>query len=814
MWTNIARLILRNRILFLIILGLATVFMGYKARSVKLMYGLPDLLPKNDSTKIAFEQFTKLYGGEGSIYVISIEEDPLSDLKLFNEWFRLSKELQTIDGVDSVISVSNIFTLNKDTAFKRFRLVPVINSELHTKQELDSIRNVIYSLPFYKGLLYNDSTHATLMAVTMDSSIFNSNMRIPLVKKIMGKVAIFSKDNHVKVHYSGLPFVRTIITQMVKSEMVIFIAVAIFLTMLLLFLFFRSFKPVFISMLVVSIGVIWTLGSITLLGYKITILTGMLPSLIIVIGVPNCIFLINKYHYEFKIHGNQAKALIRVIQKVGNATFMTNVTTAIGFVTFIFTGSISLKEFGVVSALNIIGLFLISLIVIPIFFSYMPPPAYKHTKHLETHVIKAFVSKLIYLVVNRRKWIYLITAIVLSVGFYGIYRIQTTGNIVDNFAKDHFVNQDLHFFERHFKGIMPFEIAIDAHKPGLAMKYSNLKRIDKLEKLLGEYPVFSKPLSINSGIKFIKQSFYNGNPKKYSLIDNREKPFFQPYLKNENWNRAWLNNFIDTSKQHTRVRLQVADIGTKEMDTLLTSLKPRIDSIFHPDKYTVKLTGSSVVILAGTNYLVRSLFISLGIAIVAIALLMAFLFSSFRMIIISVTTNLIPLILTAALMGFFDIGLRPSTILVFSIAFGISVDDTIHFLVKYRQELRTHNWNIGTSVIAALKETGISMTYTSIVLFFGFTVFITSEFGGTKAMGILVSFTLLVAILANLLLLPSFLMWLDKAATTKAFKEPLLDIFDEEEDIEIEQLEIRKNPNGNSDEILTWDKQESNNNIT
>ncbi|MFQ5335699.1 MAG: RND family transporter, partial [Flavobacteriales bacterium] len=403
MWAVIARFILRNRILLLVLLGLVTAFMGYKARDVKLMYGLPDLLPKTDSVRLAFNEFQKLYGGEGSIYIIGIEEDPLEDLSLFNGWYRLSEDLQSIKGVDTIISVSKIFTLRKDTSARRFRLTPVVTSELHNEAELDSVRSIIHSLPFYKGLLYNDSTHATLMAVTMDSSLFNSGQRLPLISKIMNKVARFSEENKVKVHYSGLPFVRTIITRMVKSEMVIFITIAALLTMLLLFIFFRSFKPVTISMLVVLIGVIWTLGCLSIFGYKITILTGMLPSLIIVIGVANCIFLINKYHYEFKVHGNQAKALVRVIQKVGNATFMTNATTAIGFVTFIFTGSTSLKEFGVVSAVNIMGLFLISLLVIPIVFSYLPPPGYKHTKHLERKIVNAFVNKLVYWVSYHRR---------------------------------------------------------------------------------------------------------------------------------------------------------------------------------------------------------------------------------------------------------------------------------------------------------------------------------------------------------------------------------------------------------------------------
>ncbi|MEZ4721590.1 MAG: efflux RND transporter permease subunit, partial [Flavobacteriales bacterium] len=405
---------------------------------------------------------------------------------------------------------------------------------------------------------------------------------------------------------------------------------------------------------------------------------------------------------------------------------------------------------------------------------------------------------------------------------------------------------------------------INANKPRQILKSSMLTAIDDCEEIFVDDPSFSKAISIVDALKFIRQAFYNGNPSRYDLISSREKAFFKDYIENAEKNQGLLNSYLDSTQQYARISLQVADIGTIEMDSLLSVVEPRIDQIFNPkrqkqdsllsliqaskdgafqdslahyvlsrntgakrafersmsandssgfdisalkigsdgellsllkesidEEYVkVRITGPSVTFLEGTNYLVRNLFVSLGIAIIIVALLMAAVFSSFRMIVVSVITNLIPLLFTAAVMGYFGIAIKPSTLLVFSIAFGISVDDTIHYLAKYRQELKHHRNDIGEAVRSALKETGVSMVYTSIILFFGFSVFDSSQFGGTQALGLLVSLTLLIAMFANLILLPSFLMSFERRMITKSFEEPYFTILDEEEDLELDNLDF------------------------
>lgn len=793
MWVFIARTILRFRIPILIMLALITALMVFMSGQVKNSYKFGGLLPATDSTYIAHQDFIEKFSEDGNILVLGVQGEKLYELETFKAWTELGRAIRKEHGVDSVFSVANLYDLQKNDSIKRFDLRPVMEQVPETQKELDSLRRKIHSLKFYDGLLYNDSTKASLMMVFVNAPMFNSERRGDVVERIVAHAEVFA-DEHMKVYYSGLPFIRTVSMKMVRSEMLLFVALAALVTSLLLLLFFKSFRVMWFSMVVVITGVIWSMGILALLDYKLTILMAVIPPLLIVIGIPNCIFLLNKYHHEYVEHGNKIKALSRVIQKIGNATFLTNTTTALGFATFMLTYSDNLKQFGLVAALNIMMVFLLSILLIPILFSFQPPPKKRHTKHLERTWLEFTVNKLVKVVVNYRKLVYLVTVLLLVFGGIGMYQLKVNGHVVDDLPEDNQIMTDLNFVEDNFNGIMPLEILVDTKKRGHALKSKTLKKIDQLQDTLSTYSEFSRSLSVVDAVKFSRQAFYNGNPKKYDLIKNNEKSFISPYLKGVKDEEGMTSAFIDTAKQVTRITVQMEDIGTIRMDGLLQGLRTQVDSIFDPADYDVTMTGTSVVFLKGSEYMVKNLIISLVIAVFVIAGIMALLFNSFRMVLVSLLPNLIPLITTAAIMGYFGISIKPSTILVFSIAFGISVDDTIHYLAKFRQELKLTDHNVHISVLEALRETGISMIYTSIVLFFGFSIFIASEFGGTQALGILVSITLLVAMSTNLLLLPSLLLSFNRSIATKAFEEPLLDIYDEEEDIELSDLEIQKEP--------------------
>ncbi|RLD63266.1 MAG: RND family transporter [Bacteroidetes bacterium] len=792
MWRIVARVILRKRVWFLVAIALITIFMAYQASFISMSYRHVQMLPEKDTAYLDYQYSKKLFGEQANIFVIGVKDTNFFQLKKFNDWISLNDTIKQMSCIDDVVSIAQIININKNSKEKKFELSPVFPKHINTQEELDSLVRVAKSLPFYKNLLYNDTNSVYLMAVSVSPEKLNTEERVEIVEDLVKKIEQYGEKYNLKFHYSGLPYIRTAVSNKVKKELYMFLVLAFLVCAFILYLFFRSFKAVFFPMLVVGIGVIWSMGSIVLFGYEITILTGMIPPLLIVIGVPNSIFMLNKYYSEYKRHGNKIKALQRVIQKTGNAIFLTNLTTASGFATFIITSSSILTEFGIIASLNIIGVFVLSLLLIPIFFSFFDPPKARHTKHLDNKRVSFLINNLINVTLNHRTFIYIVFAIIIGLGICGINLMKSTGYIVDDLPQDDPIYQDLGFFEKHFGGVMPLEILIDTKKKKGAINTKTFKKIEKLEKALRKYPELSRPISMIDAMKFLRQAFYKGNPRKYSLPNNMDKNFIMAYASKFKDKGNLINAYVDSTHQIARVSVQMKDIGTDKMKLLDEKIQADINTIFPPSKYNTILTGTSIIFFKGTRYLIKNLFVSLLLAIIIIALIMSWMFASFRMVIVSLIPNLIPLLLTGALMGYFGIPIKPSTILVFSVSFGISVDDTIHFLAKYRQELEVHEWDIKKSVIGALKETGVSMMYTSIVLFFGFAIFIASSFGGTAALGMLVSITLLFAMLSNLILLPSLLLTLERRITTKAFAEPLIQIFDEEEDIDIESLRIIK----------------------
>lgn len=793
MFLTISRIILRNKLSLIICIGLITIFLGYKAKDIQLSYEFAKILPETDTNFKDYKDFKSTFGEDGSVMVIGVSDQQFFQLNKFNDWYDLGEKIKKIDGIEAVVSVARMYQISKNEEEKKFELLPLLKNKPKSQQELDSIKLIIDNLPFYQGFILNKETGSTIMAITFDKVKLNSKNRIAMVDTIKNLALSFGKKNNLEIHLSGMPYIRTAITGKVSSEMKLFMLLAILVTALILFIFFRSFIVVLFALLVVIIGVIWSLGTIALLHYKITILSGLIPPLIIIIGIPNSILLLNKYHSEFKNHGNKIKSLSRMVQRIGLTTFLANLTTAIGFGVFYFTKSRLLMEFGLVAAINVMATYLISIILIPIVFSYLPEPDVKHTRHLQAKRINKLLEWIDKIVHHHYKVVFVTVIVIVVISVYGMFQITTIGYVVDDLPKKDPIYTDMKYFEENFKGVLPLEFSIDCMKPGGVFTATSLQKINKLEKLLNTYPEFSKPLSIVDGIKFTNQAYHDGNSKFYLLPGTLELAELSSYLgDNKNKNNLF-KSFLDSTKQQTRVSVQMADVGSIKMKSILSELKPRVDSIFNPEKYHTVITGNSLMFLKGNDYLFTNLKESILLAIFLISIIMVLMFMSFRMIAISILPSLIPLLITAGLMGYFNIPLKPSTILIFSIAFGISSDQTIYFLSKYRQEIRTRHNSISKAVTDTIFETGVSMIYTSIILFAGFFIFAASSFGGTASLGKLISFTLLMSMCSNILLLPSFLIALERKMTTRAFiEEPLLQIFDEEEDIDLDFLEIKK----------------------
>lgn len=789
-WEAVARLILRNKIFILITVIAATVFFSMQWKHMRFTNTEANMLPDDHEVNLAYNEFLEIFGEEGNLVVIGVKDSTLFTVKQLNAWNNLAEYFKPYDEVETVISIKDLQKLVKNTKKEQFDLEPFIKDSITNVEQIKILQEELFKkYPFYDNFLFNAETKTIRTAVYIKKDIVNTSARKDFILNVLEpKIEEFRSNTSLDVRVSGMPYIRTLNSQNIIDEIPVFIGAALFITSLIFFLFFRSFRATFISLIVVCVGVMWTFGILGLLGYEITVLTALIPPLIIVIGIPNCIFLINKYQHEVRSHGNKVKSLQRVITKVGNATLMTNVTTASGFATFILTESKLLKEFGIVASLSILAIFILCLLIIPIIYTFLPYPKQRHLEHLNKRWIGGFVDWMERMVKHKKITIYVTAFVLIIASMIGINQIRISGSLIEDMPKNKQFFKDIRFFEEEFNGIMPLEIMVDTKRKKGVMKLATLKRINELEELIEETPELSKPISVVSLVKYSKQAYYNGNPKYYQLPTSQENSFILSYAKNSSSDVDLLKNFVDSTGQYARITTFMKDIGTDKMERIQENLQNKIDKLFPEERYDVTMTGKALVFQKGTKYLVRNLVISLSLAIFLISLFMAYLFRSFRMIIVSLIPNLLPLLVTAGLMGYVGVPIKPSTILVFSIAFGISVDDTIHFLAKYRQELQANHWKIRKSVYAALRETGVSMFYTSIVLFFGFSVFTISSFGGTVALGALVSITLLFAMLSNLLLLPSLLLSLERnIANKEVLRKPSIDIIPSEDDNEDDQ---------------------------
>lgn len=797
MWRFLARFILRYRIYMLLVTAGITAFFAWKARSIEITYQFAKLLPDSDSASVDYEYYKSKFGQDGAALLIGSDITPLRQLKNFNAWCDLGDQLKRIKGIEAVASVARLKELVLIDSLSKFELRPVLTSKPRSQQELDALWEKIGTLKVYDGILYNAKTNATITVVTFGKKDLNTKNRLAITDSIKRYGDAFAAATGVEVHYSGMPYIRTNVARKIQNEMSFFMGLALLVTGIVLFIFFRNFSPVIFSLIVVCCGVAFCMGLMVLLGFRLTVLSGLIPPLIIVIGVPNCVLLLNKYHTEFARSGNKLKSLHTSVERTSVSLFFANFTTAIGFAVFCAINNQILYEFGLVASLSVIATYLFSLMVVPTIFSYLPSPKGRHVSHIDSKLLRRVLNWVNQLTRKHRPAVYITTLILAVIGAIGFTRIKAVGYVVDDLPKNDPVLSDLHYFEERFGGVLPFEIMIDTKRErGVFINSARaIYRINKVQKILAQYPEFSKPISVAEGVKFFYQAYKNGDPKYYRLpsVTELKKVAEIAQQDSSGANGKQLLSYIDSSQKITHITTYVKDIGSARINLLVKDLKPRIDSAFNYDyetkkwmqeneRYDIRITGNSVMFLKGNEFLVGNLIDSVGLAVLLIAALMLTLFTSPRMILISIVPSLVALLITAGIMGIFNVPLKPSTILVFSIAFGISSDGTLYFLTKYRHEIKKNKLSMSQAVSLTIHETGVSMVYTAIILTFGFGMFGFSSFGGTASLGILLSLTLLIAYASNLILLPCFLLTLERSILRKEILNvPIIDIDTEEE---------------------------------
>lgn len=765
MWYRLGKFIIKSRGALLIILFLSTAFMGYKALDVKMSYEFSKAIPTDNQKYTDYQHFLSLFGRDGNTVVVGIHTDNFFSKDVFNAVAELEQNIKSARGVTGILGVPTAIDLLKDDSLQKFIPAPIFHSPYADQATLDSNKAAFLNLPFYQQLLYNPKSDAYLLAVQLDEKLINSKARTEIINGVLKPIEGFEKTSGIDVHVSGLPFIRTSVGDKIAHELNWFLLGSFVLSAITLLLFFRSVSAMLMSLFVVAMGVIWSVGTMVLFGYKITLLMALIPPLIVVIGIPNCIYFLNKFHTDFKERGNKKEAIISMVGRMGIVTLFCNIAAAIGFAVFAFTSSDLLKEFGVVSGINIMVLFVISLIFIPSVLSLLPDPKAIHMRYLENKYLERMLVRIEKWAFYHVRYVYGVTILLLVVAVIGIFKMKAVSHVVDDLPQSDKIYTDLKWFESNFNGVMPLEIVVDTKKKnGLFRNLNTIDKIDEFSTYLASLPDVAKPLSFVNALKFARQAFYNGDSTYYGVMTQFEVPFMGEYIKEvsqqsksakqkDNALNSMVSRFIDSNKQVARISANMKDVGTVKLPFILDSIKARANTIFDSAHYNVTFTGSTVTFLEGSSYIIAGLGESIFWAFILIAIAMLYLFRSWRIMLCSLIPNVIPLLVTAGVMGWAGISIKPSTVLVFSVALGIAIDVTIRFLINFKQEL-PKTGDIDSTLKQTISHTGISIIYTSLVLVAGFVIFIFSQFAGTESLGWLTSLTLAVATLTNLVLLP------------------------------------------------------------
>ncbi len=764
MWSKFADIILHYRKTFLWFIGLSTLIMGYLGTKVEIFQEFVKVVPADDPDFIQYQQFKKTFGEDGNALIIGIEAShKLFEPTFFQELKQLSDSINQLEGIQKVTNYTQLPELYRNDSLRNFE----IKTLFHDTTSLQSIQQKILNHPFYRQYIFDSSYTTTVCALTLTNEILNSKKKHKLLWDSMNRFEDLGKKHGVKIHFAGLPYVRTYNAQKLPQELALFMVLATVVTAVTLFLFYRSWMPVIFPMLTIALTAAWSLGLITLFGYKITILTALLPPLLVIIGIPNSVYMMSDYHEEFVKLGSKEAALKAMIKKLGMVTLMINANTAFGFLTLYFTSVVVLQQFGIIAFLGTMITYFLTIIMLPGIFSLLPDPTYKTTKHLDAKRLNQIIESIAQLVKNHKKAIYIVSVTLSIIGTIGIFRLYAVSYMVDDLPSEANIMKDLRFMEEKFNGVFPYEIIIDTQKKNGLKNYNTLKKIEKLQNELEKLPELSNGISIINLLKLSRYAYFGNQPEQYTFPTKDELAFITDYSRNTNpkSQNNLLDALADSLNQKARLQFYVKDIGSQKIPTLIAQTDSIIQTIFPKEgKIQTHITGTTKLFLKANEYLVDNLYWSLLATFLIIGLQMFVLFWSWRIMIISLLVNLIPLIVTAGLMGYGGIPLKPSTALIYGIAFGIAIDNSIHLLAMYWNR-RKHGESIPDAIYTSIKRTGMSIIYTSSILLAGFIIFTPSAFGSTRALGVLTSMTLFIALFSNLILLPALVEQFDVPST-------------------------------------------------
>lgn len=741
---------------------LLTVFFAFQLPKTTLNYNFEEFFPAQDEETDFFFSHRALFESDNDFILIAVErENGIFDQEFLKKVNAYAKALDTLPNVQFTRDITNekeTFIYSGGSTGQR----PYIH--------LDSLNFLRDSLNIYKNKeLINTLVNAKGTAV----SIFLRHKDFLSKKKseqlVADVKAVSNEFDFENVRFAGrsvgqLYYVNTMIT-----EMTTYVGMSILLVIVFLIISFKSLWGLMVPQIVIVGSMIWIVGIMALIGKPINILLIVLPSIMFVVAMSDVIHLMSKYLELLRSGLSKLDAIKTSFKEIGMATFLTSLTTSIGFFSLLFVNVIPIQDFGLYTGIGVLIAFVITYSTLPFLFYLTKIP--EVGKRDDRNFWKPIMRKVFLITMRNRKIIPWIGIIVTVVFAYGASLIVVNNFIMDDVSEESTVKQDFDYFDSKFGGVRPFELAITLKDSTESMwSIERLKEIEKVEKyLINEYKV-NVNTSLVQYLSILNRASYAGNTDYFEVTDSKtDLRRYKRMLKIADQGK-FIRSVLDSTENTTRINGGVPDWGnikaTEENEKFYAFLKKENLE----EHLKIHVTGTAHLLDRNMSYMSSSLVEGLAFAIIVVSILMALLYRSFRMLIISIIPNVIPLIVIAGIMGYFGINLKITTAIIFTISFGIAIDDTIHFLSNFKLELKK-----GKSKIYALKSTylgtGKAIVLTSAILVGGFSMLLMSSFMGTYYMGLMICITLVVAVLSDLFILPLLLLYFYPDPNKKSIKE-------------------------------------------
>ncbi len=737
-------------LVLVLVIGISILF-AFKIKSLNFNYDFEAFFPNEDNELETYNKHRDRFEWDNEFVLLGIENKKGIFKKDFLSKIEdLSNDLKEINDIDRIVSPTNI----KNVSFGG--LAPVEKRLIHVDDEAlykdDSVN--IYSTPELIGSFFPyDAKSISIFIKTKEG--LSKKKSDSLAKNIE---AAFSKYKFDEVHFVGRIVAQDVYLKNLENEFKYFLSISFFLVVVFLWFSFKSLYGIIVPITVVIISIFWTLGIMALLGQSLDIMTVMLPTMIFIAGMSDVVHFFSKYFEELSKGTEKSKIFPLIIKEVGFPTFLTLITTVVGFLSLLFSSIIPIRDFGIFTSVGIIIAFVLTYTLLPaLLFLFTPKKlVVVHSHNNKTYNV---MRTILFWIFRNQKTIIVTTCVLIALSIVGVYKIKVNNILLEDLSDRVKIKQDFMFFDKHYSGVRPLELAIEIkNKNKTVWDYDIMQQLNAVDDFIKkEYKagfVYSPAMICNGINKSLNDESLGvlPFPNKEDYTDIKKQIF-------ENKKNKDIKRVISIDGKHARISAKINDIGSIAVNEHNKKFQEFIKSNINTNDIEIKITGAAHLVDRNNEYMVSNMTQGFLFSIIVIALLTYLLHRSWRMVLVFILPNFIPLLIIAGIMGFAGIELKAATSLVFSIAFGVATDDTIHFISRLKIEL-----GYGKSLIYAFKrtyfETGKPIILTTFILMGGFISLMISDFQSTFYFGFLICITIVIAVIADFFLLPVLLFWI------------------------------------------------------